>query len=49
MWAAGHANDVPVGDGVATVTALIEAGGWGELKNGAFILLCPENGAFLSR
>lgn len=26
MWAAGHANDVPVGDGVATVTTMIAAG-----------------------
>ena len=26
MWAAGHANDVPVRDGVATVTTLMDQG-----------------------
>jgi ankyrin repeat protein len=26
MWAAGHSNDVPVGDGLSTVTLLVDRG-----------------------
>lgn len=33
MWAAGHTNDVPVGDGVATVRTLVEHGAAVDLQD----------------
>ncbi len=33
MWAAGHANDVPVGDGVAVIAMLVEAGATLDLQD----------------